>query len=519
VLVAAAAVLLAVLVAWGVSGSTGPRIDPGLMAEVKRGPLIVSITERGDLEAERKKVISNDLRWPSIIKQVLPDGTTVKEGDLIVQFECKELNDAIIKTRLDVASAENLYTESSENLKMKKKDLANKVVKAEHALLDAQQNLLRYKEGEGPVNLRQAQSAVDLAKQELALAQKELEFMQKVNALPEMADNKPYSKKDLDAKELEVRRKEAAVENAQAKVDMINAYDDQKQLRILKDAITDTQLQLEQAHVEEKTQLLVGEATTQTRKSTLEMNKSNLGLLLEDEAKLLVKAAQSGLVIYKINRHPWEQSRATVAVGEKIESRQQLMIIPDMTSLQINTKISEALKDQVTLGMEAFIRLDAKPDTVLKGSVKKISPVPESQGWWASRNMKVYTVIVEVDPNDRQAMKPEMTSKVEIVLAKLDNVLTVPIASVFSEQEQTYCWRVNGGSRQRVPVKVGRMSDTTVEIASGLSEGDKVLLVPPSEEGEAEQGNGNGGGPPGDKAKTQKDQGKPAKQAEGGGRS
>ena len=133
--------------------------------------------------------------------------------------------------------------------------------------------------------------------------------------------------------------------------------------------------------------------------------------------------------------------------------------------------------------------------------------------------MKVYTVIVEVDPNDRQAMKPEMTSKVEIVLAKLDNVLTVPIASVFSEQEQTYCWRVNGGSRQRVPVKVGRMSDTTVEIASGLSEGDKVLLVPPSEEGEAEQGNGNGGGPPGDKAKTQKDQGKPAKQAEGGGRS
>ena len=491
---AGSVVVILALVWWGLSGTGDKKVSAGLIAEVKRGPMVVSITERGDVEAEKKKVISNELRWPVIIKQVVPDGTLVKEGDLAIQFECKELNDAIIKSKLDVASAENLYTEASETLQMKKKDLANKVTKAETALLDAQQNLPRYKEGEGPVKLREAESSVDLAKQELALALKELEFMEKANNLPEMKGNEPYSSKDLDAKKLEVQRKVAAVENAKAKVDMINQYDDAKQMRTLQGAIRDAELQLEQAKVEEKTQLLVAEATAQTRKSTLEMNKNNLSLLLEDETKLQVKATQSGLVIYKTSRYEWDRSRATVAVGEKIESRQQLMIIPDMTSLQINTKVSEAVKDQVTLGLEAFIRLDAKPDTALKGAVKKISPVPESQGWWASRNMKVYTVIVTVDPNDVSALRPEMTAKVEIVLGRLSDVLYVPVAAVFAEQEQTYCWRLASNTPQRAPVKVGRMNDTLVEIVSGLSEGDRVLLAPPAEEGSPQEGKGEQGG-------------------------
>ena len=497
------------LVAWGVSGSTGPRIDPGMMAEVKRGPLIVSVTERGDVEAEKKKVISNELRWSVIIKQVVTDGTSVKEGDVIIEFECKELSDAIAKNKMDVQETESLYIEASENLKIKKKDLANKVQKAQHALLDAQQNLLRYQKGEGPVTLRQAHSDVDLAQQELTLAQKELDFMHTVNDLPEMKDNQPYSKKDLDAKGLEVKRKAAAVENAQAKVGMIQDYDDQKELRKLNDAITDSELQQEQAVIEERTALLVDESKVQTRKNTLEMKKKELGLLLEDEAKMIVKANSTGLVIYKTSSNQWERSNAVVAVGEKINSRQQLMIIPDMTSLQVNTKVSEALKEQVVLGLESYVRLDAQPDAVLKATVTKVAPVPESQGWWASRNMKVYTVIVKVDQDEQSLLKPEMTAKVEIVLARLSDVLYAPIAAVFSEQEQTYCWKVSGGSQEKVHVKVGRMSDTAVEIVSGLSQGDKVLLAQPTEEGGTE-GGGNG------KTRSEKEQKRGANRNNGG---
>ena len=58
----------------------------------------------------------------------------------------------------------------------------------------------------------------------------------------------------------------------------------------------------------------------------------------------------------------------------------------------------------------------------------------------------------------------------------------VPVAVVFVEQEKTFCYVVSGGRVRRAPVKVGRMNDQDLEIASGLNEGDEVLLVPPSSE-------------------------------------
>ena len=73
-----------------------------------------------------------------------------------------------------------------------------------------------------------------------------------------------------------------------------------------------------------------------------------------------------------------------------------------------------------------------------------------------------------------------MTAQVELVLARLVDVLSVPVAAVFTEQEKTFCYRVNGGRPEQVNVKVGRMNDKRVEIASGLAKGDRVLLAPPS---------------------------------------
>lgn len=72
-----------------------------------------------------------------------------------------------------------------------------------------------------------------------------------------------------------------------------------------------------------------------------------------------------------------------------------------------------------------------------------------------------------------------MTAEVELVLERVENVLQVPIAAVFAEQEKTYCWRMNGSAPERVSVKVGRMNEKRVEIVAGLAEGDRVLLAPP----------------------------------------
>jgi len=167
-----------------------------------------------------------------------------------------------------------------------------------------------------------------------------------------------------------------------------------------------------------------------------------------------------------------------VAVGEEVRSRQQLMIIPDMGSLQVKTRVYESVIQNVKPDLETFVRLDARPDAVLRGKVSRVAVLPDSQNPWLDAGVKVYEVIVKLNetPDD---LKPGMTAHTEIVLARFENVLTVPIAAVFAERENAYCWRVRDGKPERAGVRVGQMNDARAEILQGLTEGERVLLAPP----------------------------------------
>ena len=463
-------------------------------ADVTRGPLVISVIESGEVEAETRKTISNSLTWPVVIKTVVAEGTTVREGDTIIEFECKELMDAISTQKITVTGAQNAYTAARENLVLKKKELDNKVQKAEQAVLDAQEDLRRYKEGQASIDENEARSAVLLAEGDLALAKEKLSFKKKANANPEL--NNPYSQNEIQSDELAVTRLELSLTKAKTTLEMLQKYDHARQLRKLNIAVNDAQLDLERAKLEARTQLLVSEAEEQAKKATLDMQKGKLDDYLEDEKKLVVKAEKTGLVVYDTGSRGWSGSDIVVDVGQRINPRQQLMIIPDMTTLQIKTKVYEAIIDQVAAGQEAFVKMDARPDVTLKGTIHRVGVLPASQNRWLSPNVKIFDVIVKLDdPKSLGGLKPGMTSKVELVLARLENVLSVPVAAVFTEQDRTYVWRVKNGSQERVAVQVGRMNESRVIITSGLGESDKVLLAPQEAQQEESQEEGEGEAP------------------------
>jgi HlyD family secretion protein len=129
--------------------------------------------------------------------------------------------------------------------------------------------------------------------------------------------------------------------------------------------------------------------------------------------------------------------------------------------------------------LKAHVRLDARPDTPLTGKISKVGVLPDSQNRWLNPGVKIFKVDVHLDTKVPD-LKPGMTAQVEIELDRLANVLSVPVAAVFTEQEKTRCYRLVGGLPQPTEIKIGRMNDTRVEVLSGLSEGDKVLLSPPS---------------------------------------
>ena len=466
------------LVVWAALSGPEAVSNPGAgVAEVTRGSLTPSVIESGEVEAERRELISNELQWHVIIKSVVPDGSLVQEGDVIIEFECKELLDEIDKIELDLENSRNKYVQAKENLALKRKEMDSNVAKARDKLVEVEDKRVRYSELESSIKQNDLDTGLNLAEISLELKRGELEFKIIANEDLELKENPPYSEKDIRVAELEVQRQELAVRKARDQLNMFLKYDNPQAIRRLATAIESTKLDLERAELERNRQVLIAEDNERSTKRRMDMQQKRLEELLEEKEKLIVKAEQTGLVVYDTGGRYYRPSTVNVQEGEKISPRQQLMKIPDMTSLQIRTRVYEAYYKQVQPGQEAIIRLDSDPGRAMKGKVKRVAILPETKSW-INRGVKTFAVFVECDELDEE-LKPGMTAHVELILARLVDVLKVPVAAVFTEQETTYVWRLAGGKAQRVEIEIGQTSDSAVEVLSGVEEGDKVLLLPP----------------------------------------
>jgi len=360
---------------WAVFGPTGvtsDQADIGPTVIVTRGPMIYSVTESGEVEAERRRVISNELRYPAIIKEVVPEGTAVKEGDMIIEFECKELTDDIEKGKITVTAAKNSLTQARENLTLKKKEMDAALRAARQAVIDANSDLKRYIELEGRTKLDDANSNIATAEQDLLLAQDKLNFKLKVNADEELKS--PFSENDIKSERLSVRKLELGLKKAKNALTMLIKYDHPREIQKLRTAVEDAKLDLARAEIEARGEMLKAEAVLAAEQATFDMQDRQLKELIEDADKRVVKADKEGLVVYDTGGSRWYSNDTRVEVGAKISPRQQLMIIPDLTTLQIRTKVYEAIIDQVHPGLRAHVRLENKPPSLINWVLLKVIP-------------------------------------------------------------------------------------------------------------------------------------------------
>ena len=71
-----------------------------------------------------------------------------------------------------------------------------------------------------------------------------------------------------------------------------------------------------------------------------------------------------------------------------------------------------------------------------------------------------------------------MTAAVEILVANLTNVLSVPVQAVVEKRRQVLLLGRTASGHEKRPVELGLSNNTRIEIKDGLAEGDEVLLNP-----------------------------------------
>ena len=147
------------------------------------------------------------------------------------------------------------------------------------------------------------------------------------------------------------------------------------------------------------------------------------------------------------------------------------MILSDLSRIFVLASVDESDIGQVEVGQAATITADAFLNKDFDGKVIRIA----TQGVNLN-NVVTFEVKIEVTSEDKALLKPEMTANVAIIIAQKDDVLLVPSEAVVRKAGEHIAEVASGDKKEDRKVKVGLNDMTNVEIVSGLSEGDVVVV-------------------------------------------
>jgi multidrug efflux pump subunit AcrA (membrane-fusion protein) len=155
-------------------------------------------------------------------------------------------------------------------------------------------------------------------------------------------------------------------------------------------------------------------------------------------------------------------------------------------------KIHESYIKKVQKGQKVRITADAVPDRKLEGEVTQVGMLPDSENSWLNPDMKVYRTTIKID-GEHDWIRPGMTTKVEILVNHLDDVVYVPIQAVNPLEDKKVCYIVDGSKPEQRDVEVGEFNEAFIEIKTGIQEGERVCLrTPAGEEGQGAEGQKKG---------------------------
>jgi RND family efflux transporter MFP subunit len=175
-------------------------------------------------------------------------------------------------------------------------------------------------------------------------------------------------------------------------------------------------------------------------------------------------------------------TRRTVDVGEFVASpgsdrATPLFTLERIDPVTIVLRVPEKEVPAVHLGNRATVRLDGLQHRELSGSVTRLSQ---------SLDPKSRTMRVEIDvANADGSIYPGMYGAVSLILADLDDALTVPAAALYSRDGELFVFQVRDDRVVRTKVRTGYDDGRVVQILEGLT-GDENVII--SNKGELSEG-------------------------------
>jgi HlyD family secretion protein len=230
---------------------------------------------------------------------------------------------------------------------------------------------------------------------------------------------------------------------------------------------TGSERDLDNLRAERAVLLSTGDAESRSLESESTRAEGRVAALEASMEKMMVKAPQDGVVIYRTS---WRDEKKKV--GDTVWMVETVLSLADLSEMDALGDVDEADAGQLAPGQKVTLRLEARPDVDLRGSIRSIGRTVRRKSWRLPT--KVYRVEIALEKTDPTFMRPSMRFRGEIESTRVGGLLLVPREAVFLRPTGPVAWVKRTLGFAETKVELGRGNRTFIEVRSGLRDGDLV---------------------------------------------
>ncbi len=308
-------------------------------------------------------------------------------------------------------------------VRLEAEELKAQVRQAEAGLAAAEARLHMVQQGARPQERAQVESAVAQAKANYDTAQANYDRMQMLFTVGAI------SQAQLDAARLQRDVARSQYESAQQQLSLVQAGARPEEIELARAQVAQAQAAVA------FTRLQLGNAT--------------------------IAAPISGTVTHRLV-DPGDLASAFPGQGA-------LLTVAQIDTVEVSLSVSETDLARVRSGQPAAIRVDTYPGTVFSGTVREV-------GQAADPRTRTFTVKVVV-ANAGHVLRPGMFARGEITSVRHPRALVIPRDAVVSENGGDSVFVVVDGKARARRVQLGLVSGPIVEVLSGVTAGENVVVV------------------------------------------
>jgi len=158
----------------------------------------------------------------------------------------------------------------------------------------------------------------------------------------------------------------------------------------------------------------------------------------------------------------------SVSIGDYVKEGADIVNLESIDLLKVDFRVPEVYMRQVKAGQPLQVALDAYPGKTFEGRVFAVNPLLDAAG----RAVVIRAQVKNADAS----LRPGMFARVRLITSESADSLVVPEQALVPQGSEQFVFKVVDGRAVRAKVEVGQRRDGKVEMVSGVTAGEVVVV-------------------------------------------